>query len=147
MKNIISFAIIIILSACSSMETQNIKLNSVVTDREKQIVEYEKDFRRLLGNNWKQEKLFKHEDLSCCYDITLYEDKSLQGFSLRRVYCDVSKDKECTDFLKIAKQTIIDSFINKNSPIQKKLPLRFHLCFGSKEGNKIFTDSMHKDKG
>ena len=146
MKNIISFAIIVILSSCASIDTQNIKLNSVVTDGEKQVVEDEKDFRRFIDNNWKQDKLFKHEDLSCCYDVTLYEDKSLQGVSLRGVFCDVSNDEECTTFLKIAKQTIINSFANKNSLIQKKLPLRFYLCFGSKEGNKIFTDSLHKDK-
>lgn len=145
--NIISFILLVtILFTNFFVAAQNIELSSVVTDREKQIIEHEKDLRRHIDGNWKQEKLFKHEDLSCCYNIELNKDKTLKAFDLQNIFCDVSNDKECVVFLKVVKQSIIDSFSNTKVQFRNQLPLRVYLCFGSDKGNKIYLESLSKNK-
>lgn len=143
MKNIISYIILVfsLIGCTSTLKNNPITFTSELSNFEKQFIENEKEFRSFINNNWKQNKPFQHEDLSCCYRIYLNEDKTLHSIQLQNVFCDTSNDSECAIFLKTAKQTIIDSFANKNSKIQNRLPshpAHFHLCFGSKEGNLIF---------
>ena len=149
MKNIIiSLCIILSLIYCASaVENNNQKISSELTDYERNIIHYEKELRRLVDGNWKQDKLFKHEDLSCCFNINLNKNKTLHSLKLINVFCDISDDSECPVLVKIAKETIINSFSdNDNSEIQKKLPLSFNLCFGSKEGNIILKKSRENNR-
>lgn len=146
MKNIISFIILFfsLIGCISTLENNTITFTPELSDCEKNTIEYEKNLRRFVDSNWQQNKLFKHEDLSCCYCIYLNEDKTLHSMKLNNVFCDTSNDSECALFLKTAKQTIINSFANKNDKIQNNLPsnpAHFHLCFSSKAGNLIFKNS------
>jgi len=146
MKNIISYIILgfSLIGCTSTLKDNPITFTSDLSKCEQNTIEYEKEFRRLVDNNWKQYKLFKHEDLSCCYCIYLNEDKTLHSIQLKSVFCDTSNDSECVVFLKTAKQTIINAFANKNSKIQNNLPAHpahFHLCFSSKAGNLIFKNT------
>ena len=146
MKNIICHIIVVfsLIGCTSTLKDNPITFTSELSKCEKSAIEYEKEFRRFVDNNWKQEKLFKHKDLSCCYCIYLNEDKTLHSMQLKNVFCDTSNDSECAIFLKTVKQTIIDSFANKNSKIQNGLPSHpshFHLCFSSKSGNLIFKNT------
>ena len=148
MKNIICHIIVVfsLIGCTSTLKDNPITFTSELSKCEKSAIEYEKEFRRFIDNNWKQEKLFKHEDLSCCYCIYLNEDKTLHSMQLKNVFCDTSNDSECDIFLKTTKETIINSFINKKDKIEIKNnlpvhPKHFHLCFGSKEGNLIFKNT------
>lgn len=146
MKNIISYIILVfsLIGCTSTLENNPFKFTSELSSFETQFIENEKEFRNFVNSNWKQDKLFKHEDLSCCYRIYLNEDKTLHSMKLNNVFCDTSNDSECAMFLKTAKRTIINSFTNKNNTIQNRLPSHpayFHLCFGSKEGNLIFKNT------
>ena len=77
MKNIICHIIVVfsLIGCTSTLKDNPITFTSELSKCEKSAIEYEKEFRRFIDNNWKQEKLFKHEDLSCCYCIYLNEDK------------------------------------------------------------------------
>lgn len=149
MKNVAIYICVILslIYSVSAIENNNHKISSELTDCERNIIKYEKELRRLVDGNWKQKKLFKREDLSCCFNINLNNNKTLHNLELINVFCDTSDDSECDVLVKIAKETIINSFSdNDNAEIQKKLPLSFNLCFGSKEGNIILKRSRDNNK-
>ena len=82
MKNVvISLCVILsLIYSVSAVENNNQKINSELTDYERNIIKYEKELRRLVDGNWKQKELFKREDLSCCFNINL--NNSADEYSL-----------------------------------------------------------------
>lgn len=138
------------LNACglTGLNESNIsRVSTELSSHELKEITQSKNLRSLIDSNWKQSKLFKNNDLGCTYCVTLNENKELKDLILTDVFCDSdSANNECQEFLKLSKQTILNSISAFKTEKYRNYPNKFCLHFGSDAGNRLYKQSVVKNR-
>ena len=138
------------LSSCGLTglnENTKPKFNTELSTHELNEITQSKEARNLIDNNWKQSKLFKHEDLACTYCVILDENKELKDLILTYVFCDKDHTSdECQELVKLSKQTILTSILALKAEKYKNYPDRFCLHFASAAGNRLYKQSIIENR-
>lgn len=138
------------LSSCglTGLNESNIsKVSTELSSHELKEITQSKNLRNLIDSNWKQSKLFKNNDLGCTYCVILNENKELKDLILTNVFCDSdSTNNECQEFLKLSKQTILNSISAFKTEKYSNHPIKFCLHFGSDAGNRLYKQSIIKNR-
>jgi len=138
------------LSSCglSGLNESNIsKVSTELSSDELKEITQSKNLRNLIDSNWKQSKLFKHEDLGCTYCVILDENKELKDLILTYVFCDKDHTSdECQELVRLSKQTILTSILALKAEKYKNYPNKFCLHFGSDAGNRLYKQSIIKNR-